>query len=240
MTRSLDNELRGTDQDLARFFGTLEQLGRLGDTAILLTSDHGEEFLEHGRTGHSFSLVESLLRVPLLVSVPGLGGPARISEPVQTIDIAPTILALAGVAPPESAAMQGASFLPLLRGEPHRGSVLLFEADALNRQAALVEGRYKYVHHGVPAHNVRDPRFLRLTLRALLAPSPGAELYDLETDPGEQRNLAAHEPALAARYRERLFAHLGALRGAARYDASARVPLTPELAEQLRALGYLD
>jgi arylsulfatase A-like enzyme len=235
-----DNELRGTDRSLGRFLEALDEAGLLESTAILLTADHGEEFMEHGRTGHGFSLVQALLRVPLLIRLPDRRGAQRIAEPVQTIDIAPTILDLAGVAPSEGASMQGASLLPLLRGEPREGGALLSEAEALNRQAALVEGRYKYVHHGVPGHNVLDPPFLRLTLRALLASSPGEELYDLEADPGERHDLAAREPALAARYRERLFARLAELRGASRGEALAPAPLTPELAEQLRALGYLD
>ena len=244
-----DSELRETDFQLQRLFDALERLGRSDDTAILLTSDHGEEFLEHGRTGHGYSLAEALLRVPLLISVPGLKRGLRSDAPVQGIDITPTLLDLAGVALPPGGIVQGRSLLPLFfdggetSGSPSAVSDsarLLFEADVSNRRAGLVDAHYKYVHHGAPAHNPLDPAFLRLTLRALFSAGPREELFDLAADPGEREDLSQSDPQRTAHYRQLLFAELRAARGLTPHAGVIPVPLTPELAEELRALGYLE
>jgi arylsulfatase A-like enzyme len=108
----------------------------------------------------------------------------------------------------------------------------------LDRQAALIDGRWKYVHHGVPAHDPLDPTFATLTLRGVLTPGPREELFDLERDPSETENLAPREPGIANHRREQLFAELRRLR-ALGYDGD-RTAITPELEEQLRNLGYIE
>ena len=74
----------------------LRELGLWDDTMIVITADHGEEFQEHGGWWHGTTLYEEQIRVPLIVRAPGLA-PRRVSAPVQTIDIAPTLLSMAGV-----------------------------------------------------------------------------------------------------------------------------------------------
>jgi arylsulfatase A-like enzyme len=89
----------------------------------VVTADHGDEFFEHGAFGHHLTLHEEVVRVPLLMRLPGrLPAGARIREPVSTLDVAPTILALAGVSAP--AELWSAGLMPLLRGDeaaPRRG-----------------------------------------------------------------------------------------------------------------------
>ncbi len=96
-----DCEIRYQDEALGMVFAALRSSGRASDTFIIVTADHGEEFLEHGGYSHGHSLYNELLQVPLIIAGPGLpAGEARL-EPVSLMDILPTVLALTGIeAPP--------------------------------------------------------------------------------------------------------------------------------------------
>lgn len=109
-----DGGLRYVDDVLADLFSELDRMGVLDETTVVITSDHGEEFFEHGRLGHSQVYPETL-RVPLIVLAPGLEGGRRVTEIVESIDIAPTLFELAGIEPP--ARLSGTSLTPLLAGE---------------------------------------------------------------------------------------------------------------------------
>lgn len=92
-----DEEVRFTDAQVGRLLRGLADLGLDRRTVVVLTADHGEEFQDHGGFEHGHTLYEELLRVPLVLAVPG-EPPARVSEPVSIVDIAPTLLELLGVA----------------------------------------------------------------------------------------------------------------------------------------------
>src|SRR5690606_19702043 len=97
-----DGEIRFTDEHLGRIVARLEQMGVLDDTIVVVTSDHGEEFFEHGMKGHAKTLYDEVLRVPLVVRYPRrIGFGQRIAEQVRLMDVPATILGLAGVAPPD-------------------------------------------------------------------------------------------------------------------------------------------
>ena len=108
-----DGGIRYADDVLAGFFAELEALGLRDETTLVVTSDHGEEFGEHGRVGHT-QLYPETLRVPLLLLHPELEAGRRVGDVVQSIDIAPTLLDLAGLPPLEAAA--GRSLRPQLGG----------------------------------------------------------------------------------------------------------------------------
>lgn len=107
-----DGSIRYADSVLAGFFAQLERLGLTDEVAVVVTSDHGEEFLEHGRLAHT-QVYDETLHVPLLVIHPGFE-PRRVPTLVQGIDLFPTLLELAGVGVPEHAS--GRSLVPDLRG----------------------------------------------------------------------------------------------------------------------------
>ena len=114
-----DGEIAENDASFGRLLDDLRARGLLQRSAVLFTSDHGEEFHEHGGWRHAESLFEEVLRVPLVVRLPG-GAPAgaTVADPADQIDIAPTLLDLAGVAaPPE---LPGASLLPVIGGGRRR------------------------------------------------------------------------------------------------------------------------
>jgi arylsulfatase A-like enzyme len=107
-----DGTIRYVDDLLRQFFGELEALGLAEDLTVILTSDHGEEFLEHGQLAHAQVYPETL-HVPLIVVHPGLPAARRVSSLVETVDLAPTLIELAGLTPPE---MSGRSLHPWLTG----------------------------------------------------------------------------------------------------------------------------
>jgi hypothetical protein len=94
-----DASIRYLDDRLRAFFGELERLGLASDTTVILTSDHGEEFLEHGRLVHT-QIYPECLRIPLIVVHPAQRTGTRVGALAQTVDFAPTIYDLAGVTPP--------------------------------------------------------------------------------------------------------------------------------------------
>ena len=211
-----DSEIRLLD---AKVQGLFESLGWGESTIVIVTSDHGEGFHEHGLTGHANSLYDELMRVPLIVySGGGRFTPGRVSAPVGHVDVLPTLRELAGL-PPDPRNV-GWSLAPLLRegrwdhGErPLLGH--LVEFDEKHEVRAVVLGRYKLIE--------RRPG--------------GSELFDLEADPGEARDLAGHHPEIVARLRQ---AYERVEASATRYGQEGReTQLTPEAVEKLRALGYV-
>lgn len=109
-----DAQIRYLDDVLADFFGALESLGLMDEMTVVLTSDHGEEFAEHGKLLHT-QIYRETLHVPLIVVAPDTPAGRRIPRLVQSVDIAPTLFDLAGVEAP--AGLSGVSLVPLLAGE---------------------------------------------------------------------------------------------------------------------------
>ena len=145
---------------------------------ILITGDHSEAFGEHGQPFHSSDLYNSQIRVPLIVAGPSVPA-TRVHEPVSLVDLAPTILELAGFVAPAFPQMDGRSLADLLVGarhpDPEAGgayAVTIEDRYVRDRRSALVRGRWKLIH--------QLGRW---------------ELYDLRTDPNEMRDLARGDPA---------------------------------------------
>lgn len=219
-----DAEIAELDGLLAQLFERLEASGRLDNTLVVVTSDHGEEFFEHGAFAHGASLYQEQLHVPLILHWPGhFEGGAVVPGTVHTIDVAPTLVEAAGLALP--AGWEG---LPLSAEAPD-GDRLLFTpmrvrwADEERRgelAVAVREGRWKYVDY---------PAGLRV-----LDPQEGPRLYDLEADPGETHNLLEGEgyAEWAARAAE-LWAQHPELEGILPFELGA------EARSELRNLGYV-
>ena len=222
-----DGEIRYVDEQLKRLFGRLEALGLLENSLVVLTSDHGEEFSEHGSMeGHQWTLYDEVLRVPLLVLLPDrTRAGTRVSELVQLIDVAPTLLEATGLARPRT--FEGQSLWSLLlgasRGRP--GSGLAYAAiQRFNQKYSLRTPTHKLIF-------TRDTGTNRLgvPLRA------GFELYDLEQDPGEQTNVFGTGLAVEARLQERLRKFMELSRPPLNVE---RPDLSADELERMRALGY--
>ncbi|HMF98428.1 MAG TPA: sulfatase-like hydrolase/transferase [Vicinamibacterales bacterium] len=206
-------EIAYTDAALGRLLDRLRG-GALDRTLIVVTSDHGESLGEHGERTHGLFAYEATLRVPLIVWAPGPIRPAVVSAPARLVDLAPTILDLVGVAPPS---FDGRSLRPRAPGEPpldDPGSYFEALNANLTRNWAPLKGI------------VRD--------RLKLVDLPIPELYDLEADPSEQRNLYASQRERARDLESRLD----------RISAGAQAPSAPapvdsDAAMRLRSLGYV-
>ncbi len=181
-----DSRVAYVDEQLGRLFDWWERRGRHRDTVLVVTSDHGEALGDKGLAGHG-NLYDHLLRIPLVVALPGGAGSGRsVERQVRLIDVAPTLLALAGVGNP--AAMDGVSLLPLIHGE-----AVDFPRQAWSYAASSNVGlslryanRLKYIYNHVawnPGHG-RE------------------ELYRLDEDPSEESDRAGDFEQLAALRRQ--------------------------------------
>jgi len=220
-------EVAYVDHELGRFLAALEERGDLARTTVLVTADHGEEFWEHGAFEHGHSLYDELVRVPLLfVPPPGSASASAGVEslPVRTLDLAPTLCELFGVAP--GARFEGASLLSVLAGVDREPRSALSEGTLYGSDKfALRTARHKLILD-------RHPRARR-----------PVELYDWTVDPLEREDLAAREPELARTLRNELEARLAALELLGRELRPGEVQdLSPAKLEeyllQLESLGY--
>jgi len=155
-----DGEIAWVDRQIARLIDALEQRGVLAETLVVLTSDHGEEFLDHGRLGHGRTMYQEQLHVPLVFRHDSLPRERR-PEPVSLVDVAPTLLALAGVEPPVG--LPGRSLLAPVSSER-----VLF-AESIRFGLAWRAAR-------------RGPHKV-----AELAEAGGRAFFDLASDPAERR-----------------------------------------------------
>lgn len=215
-------EVRYVDDNVGRVLDTLRRLGLYDDSLIVFTSDHGEEFWEHGGFEHGHTLYDELLRVPLIVKPPQSHASKRVDLPVPSQDLAATILDVAGIrnaAFPTAASLQrfwqpfadrSGNFLPLATGPA-------FYED---RVAVVFDG-YKFIRWRISGHE---------------------ELYQLQGDPREQQSLAAAAPDVLSRARRLIQdAEADAARVRERCgltEAGETATVDAATREQLRQLGY--
>lgn len=232
-----DGSIRAMDAEIGRVFEALENLGLEDDTLVVFTSDHGEEFLEHGRMFHGQSVYGELNQVPFIVRAPGLVRPGTvIGETVETIDIMPTMLELCRL--PFPAQMQGRSLAPLLHGV---------------RLAGETASRAAFTQK-VPTKPSAGPPPWESTSYAIVldgwklienlddeAEEPSYELFDHKNDPLDQADVAAERPEVV----EQLRVKLAEWRARAETeqlvaDSETEENLSTEELERLRALGYMQ
>lgn len=182
-----DGEIHYVDAEIGRLLDALERWKLVDDTLVVLAADHGEEFLDHGATGHAKQLYDESMRVPLLMRGPGL--PQRRTDvPVTLADVMPTLLDLLEIpAPP---ALEGRSQASFVRGGDPVARPILMEqfrhGSSEIEKIAVVDGWSKLIYDHV--HQTW-------------------ELYDLRTDPAERENLHGRDPDLTNRLRTSLLDH---------------------------------
>jgi choline-sulfatase len=236
--RPYDPEVRWMDDMFGRLLSKLQALGIAERALIVFTADHGEAFLEHGLPGHQNVIYDEVLRVPLILSYPGMPRAGRIAEPVELIDLFRTICELAGLDAP--AAARGESLVPIVEGKREA-----------RRRPFSFHSRYHF-EHGQHHLAVRD-REWKLIVKTpessqrpqdrpewgLFAPGTAFELYNFARDPGEEDNLIDEYADVALRLAQSLWAWkqrgdaqllVGPKRAPAVLDQGTR--------EALRALGY--
>ncbi|MFH1221387.1 MAG: sulfatase [Candidatus Eisenbacteria bacterium] len=188
-----DGEIGFTDEAVGRLLAGLEERSLRRNTLILLLSDHGEEFLDHGGFEHGHSLFSELIKVPLIISLPGrLPKNKIVQRQVRLLDVTPTVLDLLGVLP--DAHLEGVSLKPLIvgKGNPRASDMALLPPDAAY-SGALLSGPEKKSMRVYPWKLIYE------------IPSGATKLYNLEDDPGEKQDEAAQETEVRELLEEILF-----------------------------------
>jgi len=248
-----DAEILDVDRSLAKLFAGLKNHGVLENTLIVFTSDHGEEFLEHGYVEHAWTLYEESLHIPLLFWAPSLLDPSRINERVSLIDVLPSVLDLAEISE-DGLQFDGTSLVKKTSDSftisPHNKPVFSeLLLDNRNVLRTIVKDNWKYiatVKWISPKRRSSLIRaghdFLKVNKKFNFWRAPiREELYNLSDDPGETKNLANSEPAILDRFRTVMNTYLTSckdnqgLGGAGSLD-----DLSAEELEKIRALGYIQ
>lgn len=216
-----DGEIAYTDHHFGRLLDRLQGMGLDRSSLIVLLSDHGEEFAEHGGWEHGKTLYGEQLRVPLIVQLPaGQAAGQRLPVLANQMDVLPTLLDYLGAEAP--ALVQGQSLLPWMRGVP----------------AHPKDPSYAYLRLGARHQQSVIDRHFKLIIDAAQRPQ-GHELFDLSLDLDEQRDLASQdrlEEGYLGQTLRRLEARLRGRGG----STSTRVEVDEELRRRLEALGYVD
>jgi arylsulfatase A-like enzyme len=216
-----DGEIRYADERLGELLAIVERLGMSENTLILVTSDHGEEFGDHGGVEHGTgNLHGELTQVPLIVAGPGVAAGKRVQRPVQLADLLPTMADLLGFGELDPAGLDGRSF-------------------ASSLQADEVESPGNGVDLGSVAWSEQVGRFALRTVRwTLIGDHEGAlALYDRIEDPGEQQDVAAENREVVEEHKELLRLLMSRETTGSRADETE---IDQDLRKQLEALGYLN
>ncbi len=209
------------DEQVGRVLTALSNAGLKDETAVVLVSDHGEAFYEHGRWQHGavFDFHEEVLRIPLILSAPGLPRKRSVTELVSLMDLPPTLLDLADIETPET--MEGRSLLPVIAGQRQQSGTVISEmVDRDWYCVSLRTDRFKYVY---------DER--RSTVR---------ELYDLLEDPEERHDLSGMRPEIESELEAQLQRHLRRIYKDGSRDERGAWNVEEDVVRRLRSLGYLD
>ena len=214
-----DRGIAYSDVWIGALIAGLKDLGLYDDTILVVMADHGEEFFDHGGFEHGDTFYDELLRIPLIMRVPGVGIGRTVDAQVSVLDVTPTLLDLLGIASDQP--MQGVSLRAALAGAPFPDRVLFAEAN-----------------QGLPRVAMRTKK-LKYTRKAFLNPQP--EAYDLELDPKETENLCAGGGETCQAFADAIQEwKIGVEQVASRVSTTPAptAAIDERTRERLRALGY--
>jgi arylsulfatase A-like enzyme len=222
-----DGEIGFTDRELGRLFEGLERRQLFEGALVVVTADHGEEFLDHGHVIHHGlePALEELIRIPLMVHLPGsedVHQPMEIDRLVAMVDVAPTVLDYVGLAD-EASGMDGSSLRPLIQGS-EAGERIAFISSIESGVARTKQWKYRRVKKRFGKH------------------VPGEALFQIADDPLEEHDVAQQHPEQLLRFRQRYDAFAQRLRQRRRSSPTSTEvspEIDPETTERLRGLGYL-
>ena len=232
-----DGEILHNDHSLEVLVNKLKELGLLDNTLLVVLSDHGEEFWDHGWTAHGHSLYQELTHSVLVMSNSRLlTTPRRVPDTVQLIDLMPTLIEMLGIQP--KGIIQGQSLVPLLKGQSLMRKVPVMSSKPRHPLAkptgfvpenrtgtfAIWDGPWKLLY--------RD--------QARLAGLPEVELYDRRGDRGETTNVAAQNPDVVKKLRAEIDRWMKAQDQIKKLlGPGGTTTLDKQSIERLRSLGYL-
>jgi arylsulfatase A-like enzyme len=212
MVSAYDGGIRYNDEFIEELVNKLKREGLYNRTLLIITSDHGEQFLEHGRLDHGYSLHNELIHVPLIVHMPR--GPSKlVKERVELIDIMPTIIDYLGIEVNTDYNLSGKSLIPLITGKgAFDKEFIVSECDYGGRRSIMNE-KWKLIKN--------KNQF---------------ELYELEKDPMEKRNVSVDNPLIVGELEDRLLElDKKIINIQSRPD---KVEIDEETIKKLESLGY--
>jgi len=212
-----DGDIMYMDNLIGQVLSAARQTGIIDNTLIIITSDHGEEFMEHGNIGHGFSLYEELIHVPLIFSGHRMPKGKKIEALTQNIDLFPTLISL--VFDEKLAGLQGKNIMPLIRGNtPLKSRHVFADRGALH---AIVGQKWKYI---------------------LNSDTGEKKLYSLIDDPEEMNNLAGNNQyaPILTELDEKLRRMMNSnIKRSKHYKYKRPAEVPEKLVQRLRALGYI-
>ena len=214
-----DSEILYFDSELRALFADLKSSRLLEDSVMIFTADHGEEFFDHGKLLHGYTLYQEQLRVPLIIL--GKDMPTRrISTPVSQLDLLPTLLKWLSIK--EEGQFQGRDITPLLEGRKMVSTPLFAEASLKAvftiRLKSVIKDGWKYIY------DLLDKT---------------EELYNLKEDPREKINLAGKNPDQLVKLRQQMRRFMNSMKMGAK-GKKKFVPLDKKTRNQLKSLGYIQ
>jgi len=215
-----DASISFLDARVGRLLDRLDELGLAQNSLVIVTSDHGETFGERHWVGHQSATYQDEIHVPLIVRFPGEARGRVDDRPTSSVDLAPTVLDVLGLTVPET--MQGRS----LRATGAERAILS------EHYPMGVRSRWH------PRHDRTERALVRSGYKFIRSSRGKRELYDLATDPDEQRDLAALEPEIAEALEFELDGWLSAVSEPDTADEPEAIG--PETEQRLRALGYIE
>jgi len=231
LTALYDAEITYLDARIAEVLNFLEELDILDQTMVIITADHGENIGDHRMMGHQYCLYDTLLHVPFIVHYPrGIATPGRISYQVQTLDILPTVLAMLGDT--SSQVYHSLQGLNLLSSTRHEFTIAEWE------RPDLTKFYQRFPDMDVSRYD-RSLKMIRADHHKYIWASDGRhELYDLQVDPDEARNVVAEYREIAKDLEQRLTEWRASFEIATLLDEVPEFDKTVK--ERLRELGYLE
>jgi arylsulfatase A-like enzyme len=223
-----DNSIRWEDRVVGSLIDEVDRRGLREKTLIVLASDHGEAFGEHGREGHARNVYGEVTTTPLILSFPfRLSEPVVVETPTENVDLWPTLLDLFQL--PSLIEPDGRSRMPELLAAVEGASPL---PSSTPRFAHIDQNWARTQNPELPMVSVSEGNF-----RLLIGASAGGrgQLFDRSTDPREQNDLSEEQPETLARMKQLAKTYL---EGSSPWGAAPEVGIDEEELEQLRALGY--
>ena len=224
-----DGEIEFTDFQIGELLKEVDNLKLEKNTLVILLSDHGEAFLEHENKEHGFTLYQEEIRVPLIMRLPGVITAGESADyQVCTIDVMPTIIDILNIR--YKGMTEGKSLVPVIKNPKSSGErdFIFFEERYLMGKPILLslrEGEYKYIFTKVFKDNI-------------VVKSKIDQLFDLQKDPEELRNIANQRSEIVKRMKEKMDLLIKHMKETSLPSVKTRVD--EKTKEQIRALGYIQ
>jgi len=241
--------IRHNDDSLGKLIGWLKEFGAYDSSLIIITSDHGEGFFEHGFMGHNSIVYEDQTKVPLIVKLPhNVYSRTAFEEPVSLVDIAPTILDASGLQTPELACLDGYSLIKKIKGEQSSPPVFFenqYEAWLVHSMGLRVENwKWMQVHYpmGERIPNPLHPFVFLATLKKKVSywKRSGESIYDITIDPKEKRCSTNPQARQMKNHLRKRATELITTLDRRRVNSEAAAQMeNQEIIRRLRDLGYM-